>query len=157
MDKNYSAGVIIAIIIIVGAIFLVRSGTNNTPNIDNSAIPTATKSITIELDAQNNSKENGIATIVTTDRGSKVTIDLQNAPATAQPAHIHLGSCPMPGGIKYPLVSLVNGHSETMINATVEQLIAQAPLAINVHRSQTNLNAYVACGDIASTTKASAF
>jgi hypothetical protein len=73
---------------------------------------------------------------------------LLGAPSTAEPAHIHMGTCahlnPAP---KYPLTSVVDGISETTVNATIAQLTA-GNLAVNVHKSAADLKDYVACGDL---------
>lgn len=100
------------------------------------------------LNAQNGSGQHG--TVALKPRGAKtvVEIHLLGAPATAQPAHIHAGSCahlnPAP---KYPLTSVVDGISETTVNEPISVLTAGG-LAVNVHKSATDLKTYVACGDL---------
>ena len=64
------------------------------------------------------------------------------------PMHIHAGACPAPGAVKYPLSPFVNGRSETVLDATYEDVVKQMPLAVNLHKSADNLSAYVACGDL---------
>ena len=79
----------------------------------------------------------------------KVILNVQGAPAgVEQPAHIHKGACPTPGDVVYPLNSVVNGVSETVLDATVDALVGGLPLAVNVHKSQSEVNMYVACGDV---------
>ncbi|MCL4398028.1 hypothetical protein M1403_03335 [Patescibacteria group bacterium] len=106
--------------------------------------------VTISLNAQNNSGETGTATLMPVNDGTQtqVTINLQNAPSTPQPAHIHIGVCPNPGAVKYPLSDVVSGQSTTVINATLEDFKNMEPLAINVHQSPNDIQTYVACGDI---------
>jgi hypothetical protein len=100
------------------------------------------------LNAQNGSGQHG--TVALKPRGAKtvVEIHLLGAPATAQPAHIHEGSCahlnPAP---KYPLTSVVDGISETTVNEPISVLTAGG-LAVNVHKSATDLKDYVACGNL---------
>jgi hypothetical protein len=100
------------------------------------------------LNAQNGSGQHG--TVALKPRGPKtvVEIHLLGAPATAEPAHIHSGSCshlnPAP---KYPLTSVVDGISETTVNASLATLTAGG-LAVNVHKSASDLKDYVACGDL---------
>jgi hypothetical protein len=77
-----------------------------------------------------------------------VTISLGNPNATSQPAHIHVGSCPTPGAVVFPLTSVVNGTSVTMLNTSLEDLIAQGELALNVHKSEEESSVYVACGNL---------
>jgi hypothetical protein len=66
-----------------------------------------------------------------------------------QPAHIHVGSCPTPGAVKYPLTNVVNGKSVTMLNVSMKELLASSDkLAINVHKSAAEVTNYTACGDL---------
>src|SRR5215472_1542638 len=65
--------------------------------------------VTIPMNAQNGSGEDGTATLTQTPDGVQVVVSVKNAPAAAQPAHVHPGTCanltPAP---QYPLTSLTN-------------------------------------------------
>src|SRR5579863_10051524 len=105
--------------------------------------------VTITMSAQNGSGEDGTATLTQTAAGLQVVVSLKNAPATAQPAHVHPGTCanlnPAP---QYPLTSVVSGSSTTVLKGvTLEQLLS-GTFAINVHKSTSDLGTYVSCGDI---------
>ena len=108
------------------------------------------KPVTVKMTEQNGSKETGSAKL--TPEGAdktKVVISLKGAPkGTAQPAHIHEGSCanlnPKP---KQGLTNVVNGKSTTTVPMSIEQLTG-GDLAINVHKSTEDLKTYVSCGDI---------
>lgn len=100
------------------------------------------------LSEQNESGETGMVTMTEENGQITVSISMSGAPETAQPAHIHTGSCPTPGGIVYPLTDVVNGMSETVIDATMEDLRGQLPLAVNIHQSAAEIQEYVACGDV---------
>jgi hypothetical protein len=104
--------------------------------------------MTVTLNAQNDSEETGKATLEEVDGQTVVTLAIDNAPATAQPAHIHTGACPAPGAVVYPFTSVVDGTSETTLDVTLAELTAQLPLAINVHLSATEVQTYVSCGDL---------
>lgn len=107
--------------------------------------------LVVDLSEQNSSGESGVARLVSLANGTrtKVSLELSGAPeGVRQPAHIHLGSCPEVGGVKYPLVFPVNGKSETVLEVSLEQLKAELPLAINVHKSASEAAVYVACGDM---------
>ena len=107
------------------------------------------KKSTVTLDTQNNSGQSGTATLTEENGKVKVMLSLTGGDYTSpQPAHIHAGACPTPGAVTYPLTNVVNGKSETTINATMEQLKAKMPLAINVHKSAEEATMYTACGDI---------
>jgi Cu/Zn superoxide dismutase len=109
----------------------------------------ATSTLTVNLEAQNNSGETGTATLTQTGADVTVVISLKGAPASAQPAHIHTGTCANLGGVVYPLTSVTGGKSTTVVkNLTIDKLLG-SPFAINVHESAANLGKYVACGAIA--------
>jgi hypothetical protein len=106
---------------------------------------------TYVLAALSASGESGTVTLKPQSAGSTlVTIALKGAPADAQPAHIHVGPCaklnPSP---KYALKNVVNGESSTVVDAPMAELTG-GTLAVNVHKSTSDLATYVACGDLAS-------
>lgn len=103
------------------------------------------------MGAQNGSGESGTTTLTALTEGkTKVVISVAGAPkGSSQPAHIHLGSCPTPGTVLYPLNAVVDGKSETTLNAPLATILsAGATLSVNVHKSATDLSSYVSCGDI---------
>ncbi len=107
------------------------------------------KTMNIKLDAQNASGESGTAVLKEVDGKVVVDLNLTGAPkGLAQPAHIHLGSCPNPGVIKYPLKSPVDGVSQTTLDVTFDKLKALGSLAVNVHKSPTQATTYVSCGNL---------
>jgi hypothetical protein len=113
-------------------------------------MPSPTPSVVqVNLDTQNNSYESGSATLQEISGKVVVTIMMKGYPKTIpQPAHIHIGSCPNPGSVKFPLSSVINGQSTTTIDTTLAKLEALGPLAINVHKSVSSSNIYVSCGDL---------
>lgn len=114
-----------------------------------AATSAADKAVTVPIKAQNGSGETGSATLTPQGDKTKVEVTLSGAPASAQPAHIHEGSCakldPKP---KYPLENVTDGKSSTVLPVSVSALTAGG-YAINVHKSAEDLKTYVACGDIA--------
>ncbi|MBI5400852.1 MAG: hypothetical protein HZB12_01930 [Candidatus Yonathbacteria bacterium] len=109
-----------------------------------------------KLSEQNASGQGGQAILVQLGTSTvRVIVNLVGKPPIeSQPAHIHLGSCPNPGAVKYPLKNVEKGASVTDIpNLTLAQLISELPLAINVHKSAADLKTYAACGDIVSEEK----
>lgn len=111
----------------------------------------AQTAITVNLSEENNSGEAGMAKLVPLANGTrtKVSLELTGAPSgTRQPAHIHSGSCPEVGGVKYPLNFPTDGRSETVLDVSLDQLRAELPLAINIHKSVSESAVYVSCGDL---------
>lgn len=106
------------------------------------------KSVSVRMHAQNKSGESGSAKL--TPEGAdktRVEISLKGGPkGTAQPAHIHEGSCakldPKP---KYGLENVVDGKSTTEVPVGIDTVRG---MAINVHKSADDLKTYVSCGDI---------
>ncbi len=132
-------GIIVVILVIVGVVMFLKS----TPGADNAGV-------TVALGAQNNSNESGTAKFIEKEAGKlKVVLALTGSPAgVSEPAHIHAGSCVNLGGPKYTLTPLVGGKSETMLDITLDQLLSELPLAVNVHKSATEASVYVSCGNI---------
>lgn len=114
-----------------------------------STMPALENMVAVQLNEQNNSGEYGNATLKEVDGKVVVTVDVKNAPrGVSQPAHIHVGSCIAIGAVKYPLKNILNGMSETTLNVSMSELSAQGPLALNVHKSTTQSDVYVSCGNV---------
>lgn len=85
------------------------------------------------------------------------------APGTEapHPAHIHVGACPEPGDIVFPLNDVVTPGDEmvgssaalpvqvssTVVESALADIVA-GEHAINVHESADAMDVYIACGDI---------
>ena len=114
-----------------------------------SAEDMASRTLVVQLEPQNNSGISGTATFTDTAGGAEVVFNLTGTPSgIAQPAHIHLNNCANIGGVKYPLTSPMNGNSVTMLNVGIDQILAELPLSINVHKTSQEASVYVACGNI---------
>jgi Cu/Zn superoxide dismutase len=116
-----------------------------------TSLAVAADSASVKLTPQNNSGESGTATLTSAGANqTKVTLDVSGAPSTNQPVHIHKGTCdkldPKPA---YPLSPLVNGKSETTVNASLADL-QKGGYAINGHKSAQEVATYAFCGNIAS-------
>jgi len=104
---------------------------------------------TVELATLNDSGVTGSA--VLTDLGdgtTRVEVDVDPGGYPDMPAHIHPGTCvdlvPQP---RYPLQNVVDGVSETVVPAALEDLFA-GELALNVHASSDDYGTYTACADL---------
>lgn len=113
-------------------------------------MPVGSSPIIVQLASVQNSGESGTATLQEIDGKVTVTITMAQDPFpdTSQPAHIHGGSCPDVGAVKYSLTPVVNGKSVTILPITLSDLRNQGDLAINVHKSAQEITVYTACGEI---------
>jgi len=109
--------------------------------------------LTIKMVAQNNSGENGTATLTQESDGVRVAVKLDGAPKDVpQPTHIHVGNC---GHInkapEYPLSNTVDGEGVGTVKGVQLADLLKGTYAINVHKSGTELGTYVSCGNITAT------
>ena len=145
MRLSYAMGLGAAALILVGG------GCASSKPATTSTKSSGPLSFVVGLSAQNNSGETGTVNLLPVSATqTKVEVTVSGAPAGSQPMHIHLGSCATLGGVKYPLNNLVDGKAETILDVTTNQLVAELPLAINVHKSPQETGVYVACGNIPS-------
>jgi hypothetical protein len=102
--------------------------------------------VNFQLNEQNSSGETGTATITPQGGKTQVVLVIAGAPAEAQPAHIHDGTCasldPKP---RIPLQNVVNGKSTTTLDMPMSEVTKGA---INVHKSASDIKTYVACADL---------
>ena len=101
------------------------------------------------LHPQNHSGETGDVTMTQDGANIVVVVTTTNAPADAQPVHIHTGTCDtLNEKPLYPLTTLQKGTSTTTLkNMTLAQL-ETGGFAINVHHSTSDVKTYYACGNI---------
>lgn len=162
------AAIIVALLIIAGGAYVLKKGIEkrgpqNPPAaakeetaVQEAAATTTARTygvgsaIHFALNEQNKSGEKGEVTITQTGTSTiKVIVNITGKPAkVAQPAHIHVGACPNPGAVKYPLTSVSKGAAQTQLPISLGDLLSQLPLAVNVHKSASAINTYVACGNV---------
>ena len=104
--------------------------------------------IVYKIIGEGGSGQNGTVTLIPgPNNTTTVRIAITGEPAAAvEPAHIHTGSCPAPGAVKYPLTNVIHGASLTTVNAPIATL--GAGLSVNIHQSAAHLNIYKACGNL---------
>jgi hypothetical protein len=106
--------------------------------------------VTFDLAEQGDSGQSGAVTLTADGERTRVVITLESPPAVPQPAHVHKGSCaeldPNPA---YGLANVVDGSSTTVVDARLQEL-RDGSYAVNVHKSGSELDVYVACADIGS-------
>ncbi len=126
--------------------------TSSQPDVTMTTIttPDVTLPLTFKLDALNGSKQDGVVTFKDVNGRIVVTLSLNSPVSASEPAHIHVGSCPAPGDVKYTLTSVVNGKSETTLpeSATLSSLKDMGGLSVNVHKSTSELKTNVSCGNL---------
>ena len=144
-------GLVLAIVVVVIVVgFLLMNRQTSQPAPSPTPVPESImKGMTVTLAEQNDSGESGTAVLKEVDGQVMVTLSLTGAPeGVSQPAHIHNGSCDNLGGIAYPLTNPMDGSSETMVDVTLDQLMSELPLVVNVHKSVSEAGVYVSCGDL---------
>jgi hypothetical protein len=102
------------------------------------------------LVSQSGSGETGTVTIAPAPGGgSLVTVTTVGQGADPQPVHVHKGQCvlidPKP---TYPLATLQNGKSVTTLKEVTPAQLESGQWAVNVHKSTTEGNVWVACANI---------
>lgn len=106
--------------------------------------------VVIDLVERNQSGVSGTATL--TPDGDQTTIRIEvEGPVGNNPVNIMTGTCQeFDANPVYALSSVdANGVSETTIDATLDDLLAE-PHVINIHASPTNLGTIYACAEITS-------
>jgi hypothetical protein len=107
--------------------------------------------LTIDLDEVDGSGVSGTATLTEEDGQTTVEIELDGTPEDGvHPVHIHAGTCDDLGDVVFPLEDVVDGVSESTVDATIDDILADDH-AINVHLSADEMNVYVACGELVMT------
>jgi|SRR5581483_2371367 len=104
------------------------------------------KSIVVSLNALNNSKQSGTATVSQLNDSILVTVQLNGmTPDSKQDVSILSGSCSATGAAKYPLTTLFNGASTIVLDVTYADFLKQLPLSVKVFKSE-NSTTPVSCG-----------
>jgi hypothetical protein len=143
MSKNLVLLVIVIIALVAGAYFLLprQSAVQTEPQVSE---------MTIVLSQYSESGQEGTATLTDVNGQLRVVLDLSGYDSDVpQPAHIHTGNCPRIGPVIHTLSDVVDNHSETTLDTTLDGLLASnETLNINVHESYDNFATYTSCGDL---------
>ncbi|OGZ43053.1 MAG: hypothetical protein A2719_01670 [Candidatus Ryanbacteria bacterium RIFCSPHIGHO2_01_FULL_45_22] len=150
MGMPVAIGIVAVAVIILGAWYYYQKNASVSETPVRNELEN--KMIRVRLDPLNGSGQMGTAFLRQKDTMVYVDINVLGAPATSlQPAHIHTGACPNPGEVIYSLNASQKGVSGTLLDTSLEQIIDQLPLAINIHASENDLKTYTACGNILET------
>jgi hypothetical protein len=107
------------------------------------------ETVEVELTAQNDSGQDGTATLEADGDKTVVKIEIKpGAGGGAQAAHIHKGTCDALGEIEFPLEDVENGLSESTIDVKLSDLMAGDERAINVHVDDKDDADSVSCGEL---------
>ena len=120
------------------------SGTEASKYVACGALPQGT---ILKMEKGRDDDQNGTAVLVSQGAKTDVYLFVKPLPGVSQPAHIHDGVCPVPGGVKYPLTNVAEGKSKTTVEVALADLL-KGGFAINVHKSAAEAAKYVACGNI---------
>lgn len=106
----------------------------------------------LELQTLNDSGVTGSVSLTAIgDRRTRVEIAVDPAGHANMPAHIHPGTCadlvPQP---RYALENVLDGASVTEVAASIDELLSGG-VALNLHRSNAEMEIYTACVDFGGT------
>lgn len=108
------------------------------------------RQLEVDMKASSTLGMSGKALLVEESDKTKVMLNLSADKTGTHPAHIHNGSCAVPGQVKYSLSDVVGGRSVTLVDVKFDDLAAamSSGLAINVHKSSAEIGIYLSCGDL---------
>lgn len=151
-------GIIVIILIVIAVVWWAVSTTSNentnttTNRTTNSVVntnATAGSTATATFAEQSDSGLSGTASIRDVSGKAQVTLSLSGGTATdVHPAHIHKGTCAELGAILYTLDSVEGNASTTTLDDSATTVLGQKPVAIEVHKSTSELGVYYACADV---------
>ena len=114
-----------------------------------SVVADSPSTMTIEMHGLNGSGQNGFATFTAVGEKVSVSVHILGEPSTAsEPAHVHLGRCPVIRAVPaYNVGPIVNGKATNVVDLTWAELTS-GKYVLNVHESTATLGKYMSCGDI---------
>lgn len=113
------------------------------------------QSLRVVMNAENNSGQDGFATLTATGKGeSRIELDISAGLETRpQAAHVHEGRCGEIGVVKVGLTSLVpdTARPDRIISTTEASIdletLQKGTFAINVHHPRDH-SLYISCGEV---------
>lgn len=107
------------------------------------------KEVNVALSEENASGETGKVNIKDIDGKVRLSLEMRGYPEdTLQLARIISGKCSSPSQIKYELVTINNGRSETTLDVSWEELKSELPLSIVVYKAPTEMGSTSSCGNL---------
>lgn len=151
--ENKFIWIVVIVVVIIGVFLLFgnRQPASQPGIVSSPEVITEPKTMEVQLNAVSKDQidQSGKATLEENNGKVIITLEINQVDTlNNQPAHIHMGSCPGVGEVLFPLTNVVDGKSVTEISTTIDQLRAQSPLAINVHKSAQEISVYTTCGNL---------
>ena len=106
--------------------------------------------LVFQMVAQDGSGQAGTVTLTADGPRTEIVVKVSPGPPAddPQPLHVHFGSCGVNlGGVDIPLNDLTAGESVTVVDSSLSEL-RDGNHAVNLHKSNSEIRAYTACGDI---------
>lgn len=131
------------------SLFIVGAGCGKTTSRPSKAPAENPPETTIfSLREQENSGERGTAYLIPqADGTTKVSVELTAAAQILErKAHLHTGTCEQLGDIVYSLNELIDGKSDTIVNARAAQLTGEPRLVLAAHKGKAMTK--IACGAV---------
>ena len=148
MKEKKGLIIIVVAIVAVGIFFLSQSSLTPSSNSDNGVPTGGGKTFLLQPGSSFNA--HGSATLSATAEGVWISLAVSDTPSSGgtYPAYIHEGTCAGLGPVLYLLTPISSGESDTLISTSLEELRRQLPIAINVNKSNSELNVSVTCTTI---------
>lgn len=155
--RSLIIGIIVVIVLVVTAIVVIRfvlanRGNDNNNDSEEQTTENTTPSLPVgdqvQLEEQQNSGTNGIASISNAEGKVRVSLNLSEyVPDTLQSAAVFTGKCDDRGSELYPLAATFNGQSVTTLETNPDQFNSRKPLSVVVFKSQESKD-IAACGNL---------
>ncbi len=156
--------IIFAALVVIGGL-LFSSGKQDRPVAEETTttppvVAAEPRKINIALQSLGNSLQMGEAVLRDFEGKTSVTAVVSSfAKDVEQPIQISQGTCAKPGELVYSLTSLKQngttgttgtdlGVSDTILDVSLDDLLAKGPLAISVRKTAEEAHVSVACGEI---------
>lgn len=104
--------------------------------------------LTLQMEARNDSGQDGTATLTpTADGKTRVLIELANSPGGPQPSHINAGACDDLGEIIYILGGMRGGRVEATVDVSLDSLLA-GEFSVSIAKSPQEFGVTASCAEI---------
>jgi hypothetical protein len=149
MHKEFWISLIAILVIFTGTLVFINQSISHKSRTQVSIDSNKTDQLkTITISSLNNSYQEGRAVLSNQNGKAQVLVKINSWFDLMQPLYIHEGTCQSLGPVKYPLTPLSRDVSITVLDVSLEELMNQEPLAISLHKSESEIDIYFACGEL---------